>query len=164
MAGQPKGNRLRFRGVRLGILSGGAAGGVTGFVSVIYWSLWSLLPKMLTGQKLAASDPATPRQVLANVLFNATCFGIVAGAIGGATIGAVAGYLIRSSDAHRPRVGFRLGLVLFGLVGVLLRPEGPIAILAFVAISAAIGSLGGHLSDTLFARLYQRGVGAGLER
>ena len=79
-----------------------------------------------------------------------------------ATIGAIAGYFIRSKHATNPRVGLRMGAILFFLVGLLLRPVQGLEAVLFLMMSVLIGALGGHLGDRIFARLFRRGVGAHL--
>jgi hypothetical protein len=151
-----------MQGVRLGILSGAPSGALIGFFSILYWSIWSIVTKLIRAEPLGASDPVTLEGALANAVFNAIVFGIIAGAVSGATIGAAAGFFIRRSSATNPQVARRLGIVLLAGVGVLLRPVDPLPATIFIAFSALLGAAGGWLGDRLFARLYRRRVGAHL--
>jgi hypothetical protein len=160
MTAQTSDKRLLRRGIRLGILSGAPAGAVSGFIAILFWGFWGLIPKIIRGEKLAESDPVTISQAVSNVIFNAVFFGVVAGLIFGATIGAVAGYFIRSKQAMNPRMGLRMGMISFFLIGLPLRPLRWLEAVFFLVISVLIGALGGYLGDRLFAGLYRRGVGA----
>ncbi len=156
--------RLRWRGTRLGILSGGLAGAPTGTSVVLFWGLWSVASRAIAGERLAASDPVTLDQAVANAVFNAAVFGTSAGAVCGAVLGAVTGYWTRVDHAEKSRIGVVLGATLLALLGIPMSPMGPWRVVVSAVGGLCIGAIGGILGDRLFAWMYRRGVGSKLER
>jgi hypothetical protein len=148
--------RLGRLGLRLGFVSGAAGGAVSGFLATLFWGLVVLIPKLIAGERLGASDPATPRDALLNVLFNAVFFGLLPGTAFGAVGGAVAGLLVRAGRAHAPQVGVWLGAVIVAGVGLVISPPDFRYRLIVLIGSGLIGALGGLVGDRLFAWLYAK--------
>jgi len=158
--------------LRLGLLSGAAAGAVSGLLALLSWGLAVLIPKMMAGEMLGASDPLTPQAALLNTLLNAVLLGIPAGGVVGATVGAVAGFFTRAEHPHtsqplptapvsgasRARVGMWLGAAVVAATGLLFSTSDLVSILVFVVGGGIVGALGGMVGDALFARLYDRNV------
>jgi len=156
MATNEKGKRLGWLGLRLGFLGGAVGGALCGCLVMLAWGLTTMALKQAAGEPLGASEPVTPSDYLANVVFNAIFAAPILGGAVGAFGGAFLGPWVFESRAMKLRLGRWVGTVLVALVGLGFVADGTAAGLLSMVEGAVLGWLGGWVADKMYGRRYRR--------
>ena len=156
MAANEKGKRLGWVGLRLGFLGGAVGGALSGCLAVLAWGLTTMALKTAAGESLGASEPVTPSDYLANIVFNAVFAAPILGGAVGAFGGALLGPWVSGGRARELRLGRWIGTVLVALVGLGFAADGTVAALLSVVEGAVLGWIGGWVADKVYSRRYRR--------